>query len=150
MISGCTANVVLITHDKIYCANAGDSRSVLNNSGAKPSNAVPLSKDHKPNDWIEHKRILAAKHCVMMNRVDMCLALSRAFGDFVYKDRDYLPPEQQAVTAFPDVTVRNRDEKDLFMVIACDGIWDCLSNVECIGLFSYKISKLKSLEDCQE
>ncbi len=26
--AGCTANVVLITPDFIYCANAGDSRSV--------------------------------------------------------------------------------------------------------------------------
>lgn len=26
--AGCTANVVLVTPEKIYCANAGDSRSV--------------------------------------------------------------------------------------------------------------------------
>ena len=26
--AGCTANVVLITTDKIYCANAGDSRAI--------------------------------------------------------------------------------------------------------------------------
>ena len=29
LISGCTACVVLITPDMIYCANAGDSRAVL-------------------------------------------------------------------------------------------------------------------------
>ncbi len=92
---------------------------------------------------------MAARHTVVMNRVDMCLALSRAIGDFTYKDRD-LPPERQAVTAFPDVSVRDRDENDLFMIIACDGIWDCLSNIECIGLLSYKISKLKSLENSKE
>ena len=28
-ISGCTACVVLITPDMIYCANAGDSRAVI-------------------------------------------------------------------------------------------------------------------------
>jgi serine/threonine protein phosphatase PrpC len=27
--AGCTANVILITKDKIYCANSGDSRAVL-------------------------------------------------------------------------------------------------------------------------
>ena len=27
--AGCTANVVLITKEKIYIANAGDSRSIL-------------------------------------------------------------------------------------------------------------------------
>ena len=26
---GTTANVVLVTNDKIYCSNAGDSRSIL-------------------------------------------------------------------------------------------------------------------------
>jgi len=148
MVSGSTATVVLITHNKIYCANCGDSRTVLNNAKAE-SNTVPLSFDHKPNNYIEKARIMAASHFVMMNRVDACLALSRAFGDFIYKDKD-LPPEQQAVSAFPDVTVRDRDENDLFIVIACDGIWDCLSNSECIKLFSYKISKLKSLEDSNE
>jgi serine/threonine protein phosphatase PrpC len=28
-MAGCTANVVLITENEIYCANAGDSRSIL-------------------------------------------------------------------------------------------------------------------------
>lgn len=27
--AGCTSNVILITRDKIYCANAGDSRAVM-------------------------------------------------------------------------------------------------------------------------
>ena len=97
---------------------------------------MALSIDHKPNDHAERERIVNAKHCVMMNRVDMCLALSRAFGDFIYKDRPELPPEKQAVTAFPDVTVRNRDSKDLFMVVACDGIWDCLTNQACVDKLS--------------
>lgn len=41
--TGSTACVVLITPDKIYCSNAGDSRGVLNAGGK----AEPLSKDHK-------------------------------------------------------------------------------------------------------
>ena len=28
-IAGCTANVIIITDAEIYCANAGDSRSIL-------------------------------------------------------------------------------------------------------------------------
>lgn len=47
--AGCTANVVLITPDYIYCANAGDSRSVACVDGK----TVELSKDHKPEDPIE-------------------------------------------------------------------------------------------------
>lgn len=42
--TGCTANVALITPQKIIVANAGDSRSVLCKSGR----SIPLSFDHKP------------------------------------------------------------------------------------------------------
>jgi len=44
--------------------------------------------------------------------VDGQLALSRAFGDYQYKDQADLPPEEQAVTAFPDVLSRYRDRDD--------------------------------------
>lgn len=42
---GCTANVVLITKDKYYIANIGDSRAAL---GLKNKKATQLSYDHKP------------------------------------------------------------------------------------------------------
>ena len=42
--AGTTAIVLLMTKDKFYTANIGDSRAVLCRSG----NAVPLSYDHKP------------------------------------------------------------------------------------------------------
>jgi serine/threonine protein phosphatase PrpC len=42
--AGCTANVVLITPEYIYCANAGDSRAVACVNGQ----VVELSRDHKP------------------------------------------------------------------------------------------------------
>jgi len=41
---GCTGNVLLITKDKYFCANAGDSRSALCQDGK----TVSLSEDHKP------------------------------------------------------------------------------------------------------
>ena len=40
------------------------------------------------------------------DRVDGELALSRALGDLQFKDKPNLPPGQQAVTPFPDVSVR--------------------------------------------
>jgi serine/threonine protein phosphatase PrpC len=43
--TGCTGNVVLITKDKYYVANIGDSRAALAQKGKK---AVQLSEDHKP------------------------------------------------------------------------------------------------------
>jgi serine/threonine protein phosphatase PrpC len=42
--AGCTSNVVLITPEFVYCANAGDSRAVASINGSH----VPLSFDHKP------------------------------------------------------------------------------------------------------
>lgn len=53
------------------------------------------------------------------------LALSRAIGDFEFKKSADLPPEQQIVTAFPDVTIHELGEDDEFLVIACDGGLRC-------------------------
>ena len=36
------------------------------------------------------------------------------------------------MTAFPDVTIKVRAADDDFIIVACDGIWDCLSNQECV------------------
>lgn len=80
--TGTTACVVLITPSEIYCSNAGDSRGVLCRDGK----AVALSEDHKPDNEEEIKRIQKACHMVEDSRVDGNLALSRAFGDFQYKD----------------------------------------------------------------
>ena len=49
------------------------------------------------------------------------LALSRAIGDFEFKKSAELSPEQQIVTAFPDVLAHNITDDDEFLVIACDG-----------------------------
>lgn len=45
---GCTANLVMVDYEreKIFVANAGDSRCVMGRAGT----AVPLSFDHKPDD----------------------------------------------------------------------------------------------------
>lgn len=97
--------------------NAGDSRSVLGIKGR----AKPLSFDHKPQNEGEKARICAAGGFVDFGRVNGNLALSRAIGDFEFKKSADLPPEQQIVTAYPDVTVHEISDDDEFLVIACDG-----------------------------
>ena len=62
-------------------------------SSKAPSQTIALSEDHKPNNDIELRRITAAGHQVMLNRVDGSLALSRALGDLEYKDRADLKAE---------------------------------------------------------
>ncbi|KAF2622239.1 protein phosphatase-like protein 2c [Macroventuria anomochaeta] len=123
-VSGCTASVGILSKDKIYVANSGDSRTVLGVKGR----AKPLSFDHKPQNEAEKARIQAAGGFVDFGRVNGNLALSRAIGDFEFKKSADLPPEQQIVTAFPDVEIHEINADDEFLVVACDGIWDVQSS----------------------
>lgn len=66
------------------------------------------------------------------------LALSRAIGDFEFKKSADLPPEQQIVTAFPDVTTHDLGEDDEFLVIACDGIQEHSIQVTLLWLTFYR------------
>lgn len=70
----------------------------------------------------EKARISAAGGFVDFGRVNGNLALSRAIGDFEFKKSPELSPEQQIVTAYPDVTVHEVTQDDEFLVIACDGM----------------------------
>lgn len=56
--SGSCALVVLVVDDFVYVANVGDSRAVLSKN--RGSEIVTLSKDHKPDDPDEAKRIINA------------------------------------------------------------------------------------------
>jgi len=129
--SGCTAIAVIVTPTHVVCANAGDSRALLYSEGTEGKN-VELSHDHKPWMQSERQRIEEAGGCVSMKRVDGELAVSRALGDFQYKS-ETLPPEQTKVTASPEVIDYERvPEQDWFFVLACDGIWDVMSNEDVI------------------
>lgn len=127
-LAGTTAICLLIVNDMIYCANIGDSRSVASVN----CECVPLSFDHKPENPHELKRILAAGGYVLGNRVNGNLALSRAFGDFHYKNNVQLPAELQIVSPLPDLRCLKLNEDVDFIVLACDGIWDVLSNEEVV------------------
>jgi protein phosphatase PTC2/3 len=70
----------------------------------------------------EKARITAAGGFVDFGRVNGNLALSRAIGDFEFKKSAELSPEQQIVTAYPDVMVHEITDDDEFLVIACDGM----------------------------
>lgn len=146
--SGTTANVVIIAPQWVVCANAGDSRSVFSKHGNK---AVPLSYDHKPDDEEEERRIRAAGGYVAGGRVEGDLAVSRGLGDFRFKhmqtvlsggkgskaddkaekDQNMVEPDDQKVSPVPDVIIQNRSaDKDEFIIVACDGIWDVQTNYE--------------------
>ena len=60
----------------------------------------------------------------MNNRVNGDLAVSRAFGDFGFKQNPGLSPIAQEVSCEPDVRVITRKENDNYLIFACDGVWD--------------------------
>jgi protein phosphatase 2C family protein 2/3 len=105
-----------------------------------------LSYDHKPNNELEARRIVAAGGWVEFNRVNGNLALSRALGDFVFKKNEDKRPEEQIVTACPDVHMRDLTPDHEFMVLACDGIWDVLSNEEVLEFIRNRIAQQISPE----
>ena len=65
---------------------------------------------------------------VVDGRVNGSLNLSRAIGDMEYKQTAHLSAVEQAVTANPDVRELQLGPSYEFMILACDGIWDVLSN----------------------
>ena len=54
--------------------------------------------------------------------------MSRALGDYTYKNAEHVEPKDQMVTAFPDIHIVERNGQEQFLMLACDGIWDVLSN----------------------
>lgn len=129
--SGCTAVVGLVTKDgRIIVANSGDSRSVLGYKGV----AKAMSNDHKPTNKEETSRITAAGGFVEFGRVNGNLALSRAIGDFEFKQNMSLDAEKQIVTADPEIITHKIDSEEEFLVLACDGIWDCLTSQQVVDI----------------
>ena len=121
---GSTACVGIYTLDKsnkncLWIVNVGDSRAVLCN---KNGEALQLSVDHKPNLPEEKKRIELLGGKITYDGSDWrvkTLSLSRAFGDL-----DCCP----YVTHLPNIYKYKIDSKDKFIILACDGLWDALSN----------------------
>jgi len=125
---GTAALVALFEHDsrRIIIANSGDQRAVI----CRGDLAIQLTNDHKPDDPNE---ILRIHHCggyVTENkRVDGILALSRALGDADLQPHVTYEPEVMAVDLVPE---------DRFLIIACDGIWDVLSNEQAVEIVKSK------------
>ena len=126
MRTGCTGCVCVIDemYKKMYFANAGDSRVVL----CKNGNAIAMSTDHKPELESEKDRIYKADGWITDGRVKGNLNLTRGLGDLDYKQNKKLKPEEQMITSNPDIKIEDFSNDVDFIIIGCDGIWDCLTN----------------------
>ena len=130
MMSGSTAATCLLRQegDKrvLYSANVGDTRAVLSRKGK----AQRLTYDHKASDPAEMQRITEAGGFVLRKRVLGILAVSRSFGDHSMK---------KFVVARPHVSETDLVDGDDFLIIACDGVWDILTDQEAVDLVRREI-----------
>jgi serine/threonine protein phosphatase PrpC len=120
---GSTALVIIIfkynSNSYSYVANIGDCRSILCDNKNIPKQ---LTKDHKPNQIDEKKRIEKLNGKIYFDGYDWRigdLSVSRAFGDL-----DSSP----YVTHKPEIFKYKLKKNDKFIVIGCDGLWDVMSN----------------------
>ena len=139
--AGTTACVSLITEDTIYVANCGDSRCVMNKSGS----AIQMSIDHKLSSANEVARIKNAGGTINSGRIDGILALPRSIGDLSFKQNKSLKLEDQKVIPIPDVKVEKLTKEVEFIIIACDGVWDCIGCQEAVSFVDDR-SKKENME----
>lgn len=133
--SGTTAVAAFVTPNKVIFANCGDSRALL----CSNKNIKFVTSDHKPYNEKEKRRIENAGGSVMIQRVNGSLAVSRALGDYDYKCSPNLPPTEQLVSAEPDLDVIERSDEDEFLILACDGVWDVMTNEDVVEYISSRL-----------
>ena len=161
--SGSTVCLSFLFNKNLICANLGDSRTILCSCNEKNEwKASQLTKDHKPTDKEEHKRIINSGGTVSrMLNVDKNdeevgpyrvwgktqekgpgLAMSRSIGDGIAK--------KLGVLGEPDIYEYNLNENDKFIICATDGVWEYLSNEEAMNAVkeSY-INGNKAEEACE-
>ena len=119
---GTTANIMLIKNNVIYIANVGDSLSVM----YKNKKAYNLNREHQTIIETEKDRVLKSGAKIEGYRINGMLNLTRAIGDLRFKSNKKLTRCEQSVIALPDITrIDNIDDID-FIIMGCDGIWDCV------------------------
>lgn len=144
--TGCTACSAIITPTEIIVGNSGDSRAVLARKSTTPGGkflGVEMSIDHKPELSTERARIEKAGGFVEDNRVKGVLNLSRSLGDLEYKADATLTVADQMITAVPEIRREKIGSDGVFLIIACDGIWDCLTSQEAVDYVGDLLSNKK-------
>ena len=159
LFSGSTCVSVIFTPERLIVPNIGDSRAVLarfdKNSGKYK--AIELSRDHKPTEKDEAKRIyendgriqpftedgefVGPQRVWIKDEEVPGLAMTRSFGDRV--------AATVGVMSEPEIKEFDFDENDKYMIIASDGIWEFISSQECIDIIQ-KYYENNDLKGCCE
>lgn len=115
---------------KLTVGNIGDSRCLV----VRGELVEQITVDHKPTDFHEQQRILAAGGAIENDRVDGLLAVSRAFGDTFLKSNSRVSAEEQKVSAVPDVFVVENVGGDDMVLLICDGVYEQSTNKQAVDL----------------
>ena len=161
--SGTTLCSAFILGNVIYLINIGDSRAIMGTYYSRINRwkTTQLTVDHKPNDPIENRRIIAYN-----GRIDRLknefgeeygpyrifgrdndsyssgLTMSRSIGD--------LEAKKYGVIYDPEIFKFELKENDKVIVIGTDGLWDQLNNEEVIEIIGECINKdLKAKESAE-
>jgi serine/threonine protein phosphatase PrpC len=146
---GTTCALALLTQTEsrycIHLAHVGDTRVLVCAAGK-----LVVTEDHKPGRADETIRVCQAGGTVDPGpykegplRIDGALAVSRAFGDFIYKSIN--PPGVGKVIPTPDVQTVFADPGD-WILLACDGIFDVFSNAEVYGFLKARLSSTEVVD----
>jgi serine/threonine protein phosphatase PrpC len=160
---GSTATTALILGKRLYCANVGDSRTMI----CRNFEPILLSQDHKPSREDESKRIRDAGGFVINGRVMGELAVSRAFGDVDFKkgiqsiieqegDGSSLPApsgdgpnwDQPLLIAEPEIQKISIEDRDQFLLLACDGLFDVFTPEEVVTFVRTNMEKHGDSQRC--
>jgi len=146
MYQGSTALAVWLHEDvtshkrTLVSANLGDSRAILCRDGK----AINVTRDHKPSDEIEKKRILSMGEKVewddygQVHRVRN-LSLSRAIGDRFAKPAISGEVEIQLMPLSEKTS--DKEGKDEFIVLASDGLWDVMTSQDCVNFIHERLNE---------
>jgi len=104
----------------LYTANAGDARAILGRGGK----AIRLTVDHKATLLEEQQRIKEAGGFIVNKRVCGMIAVTRSLGDVEMKE---------LIISDPYVSETQLKPEDNVLVIACDGLFDVMSDQEVIN-----------------
>ena len=181
--SGSCAIIILIIENRCYIANVGDSRAII--SAKNGTKFYPLSRDHRPGDEKEYKRILDAGGKIYKteyeygnrnsatnnrnstytrntnytrnytnntsNRININsnrnssvvgplrvspgkLSVSRTIGDIEAKDPKF-GGNPNVIISIPEIKYFDNNDKNDFILIFCDGVYENLKNqdiIDCI------------------
>ena len=138
-LSGTTATLVVVKNQQLYTGHVGDSRAVL--ARLSPKNileSIELTHDHTLSTESEKNRVLASKGEV--RKADSSdiprfyfkgtnypgLAMSRSLGD------EFCKP--YGISSQPDISAREITERDLFVVVCSDGVWEKIGSSETVQI----------------